>query len=155
MKKKKYLIALEESEVKTLKKILRSGKATAQQATRIYILLMADENGQNKTDKEIQETLEVSNLTPRNVRKRFDEGGIEKAVYEREKSGRPKKITAKEEALVVAKACTEPPEGAGRWTLSLLQEKAGVSIGRTSIYRIMLKNDLKPWREKNVVHSRA
>jgi len=53
----------------------------------------------------------------------------------------------------IAIACSEAPEGRVRWTMDLLTEavnkQIGVSIGRTAIYKVLLRNNIKPWLKKN------
>ena len=66
----------------------------------------------------------------------------------------------KDKTRIVAIACTEPPEEADHWTAELLAEKAietGVvpKISKQTIWLILKQHDLKPWLEKNVVHSKA
>lgn len=51
---------------------------------------------------------------------------------------------------MVAIACTTPPDGYDRWTLDLLTEETQkqlcVFIGRTEIWKVCLRNDIKHWR---------
>ena len=61
-------------------------------------------------------------------------------------------LSGKEEALLVATACSKPPAGRARWTLELLAgemvkltEHAGLS--RETVRRRLAENDLKPWRK--------
>jgi len=58
------------------------------------------------------------------------------------------KATGDIQAKVIAKACTEPPEGRVRWTLTLLEEEMAViletKLSRSTIGRILQNNDLRP-----------
>jgi len=63
-----------------------------------------------------------------------------------------RKLTGKEEALLVATACSKPPEGRARWTLELLAgEMVKLTehgdVSRETIRRRLAENDLKPWRK--------
>src|SRR2546429_8853285 len=63
-----------------------------------------------------------------------------------------RKLSGKEEALLVATACSNPPEGRARWTLELLADELvrlteHDSISRETVRRRLSENDLKPWRK--------
>ena len=153
---KKYQISLKKKEIEELRSLVKKGKQSARTITRARILLLSNAG---KKDKEIREIQEVSKWTPQNVRKRYCQGGLERALYDASRSGQPKIYSIEEEAEITAIACTEPDEGYGKWTLDLLCKKVNKKlkdrekpIGRTTIHNILLKSDLKPWREKNVVH---
>ena len=138
--------------------LVKKGKSPAQTITRARILLLSYSG---KTDEEIRKTLDVSVWTPQNVRKRYVKEGIQRALYDAPRSGQPKTTTAREEAEIIAIACTEPDIGSCKWTLNLLTQKVKSEfkdrkkpVSRGTIYNILLQNELKPWREKNVVHIR-
>ena len=71
----------------------------------------------------IAQMLEVSDRTVARVRQRFVEGGLDSALYERPRIGRPPLITGDIEAKLVMLACSSPPKGRERWTLQLLADK--------------------------------
>lgn len=153
MRTKKYPVALLSPERDFLKRLLRKGKQTAWVTTRARVLLMSDKGTR---DDVITMELEVSPKTVFNVRQRFYEGGLDRALYDAPRPGQPPKLNGHEEAKVVAIACTTPPEGRNRWTLDLLTTRIRgeiKKIGRSTVHHVLLKNKLKPWREKNVVHS--
>jgi len=59
---------------------------------------------------------------------------------------------------IIAMVCSQPPEGFARWTVRLVAEQAVKRklvprVGRETVRNLLLHHDLKPWREKNVVHS--
>ena len=85
--------------------------------------------------------------------------GLTRALTEGPREGRPIIFKEKEKAKIVALACTNAPKGYGHWTLDLLVKEANqkekIPIGRTKVATILRQNDLKPWREKNVVHSKT
>lgn len=150
----KYIVALEKSERELLKKIIKKGSSPAKVISRAHTLLMAD--NKSKTNQEIANILHITARTVYNIRRRYITEGIERALYDAPRPGQPIKITAKDEAHVIALACTNPPKGYNKWTLDLLIKKAkrkGKEIKRTTMYNILLRNELKPWREKNVVRS--
>ncbi|MER3425309.1 MAG: IS630 family transposase, partial [Nitrospiraceae bacterium] len=57
------------------------------------------------------------------VRDRFREGGLERALYDAPRPGQPPKITDEGEADLVGLATSAPPEGEEKWTLALLKER--------------------------------
>lgn len=159
MPQQKYIVALGESEVAQLKKIVSSGTHKARTITRARALLMANDSDKTgKPDPQIAEALDVSIFIPRSVRFHYVQGGLERALYEAPRPGKPKVFTPEDEAQVVALACTDAPPGYSRWTLILLAKelsvKLGKPIGRNTIDIILLKNQCKPWLKKNVVYSK-
>lgn len=157
----KYPIALEEEEVQTLEDLVHKGVSSARTVTRARVLLLANENGPKKTNKEIAETLLIALTTPTDIRKRYTDGGLDRALYDAPRPGQPKKITAEHEAFVIATACTDAPDGHDHWTLDALKEELLAtyddleSISHEWIRRMLIRAQLKPWREKNVVHAQA
>jgi transposase len=83
-------------------------------------LLLADEG---RTDEEVAEALLTSVSTVERTRKRFVEGGIDQALNESPRPGGKRKLTGKQEAYLVALACSDPPEGKKRWSMQLLADR--------------------------------
>ena len=156
MRSKNIRIALEESEVQKLEEITKKGKNSARVIIRAQVLLMANEKGLNKKPVEIEEILRITQRTITNIKKRYKEGGIEKALYEKKRPGQPKRLTGKEEAEIVAIACSDAPKGYERWTITLITEEAikrfKKKICRKTINKVLLENNTKPWLKKNVVY---
>jgi putative transposase len=102
-------------------------------------------------------------LTPKAVReigRRYQDGGLERALYERPRPGAAAVLDDGQKQRIIALVCSQPPEGRARWTVRLVAEetvKRGLAsqVGRETIRLLLLHHDLKPWREKNVVHSRT
>jgi transposase len=87
-------------------------------------LLLTDESQKkNKGTEEIASALMCSLPTITNIRKKFVEGGLEKALYDKPRPGAIPKITGEIEAQLTLLACSAPPEGRSRWTLQLLADK--------------------------------
>ena len=150
----KYKVKLTPSDKRTLQTLLHKGTIKARIITRARILLLAD---QGKTDETICRSLDIVRSVVYDTRKHYVTGGLNRALYDLPRPGQKRKLTGAQEAQVVAIACTKAPKGYVRWTLDLLVEevnkKVGVSIGRTAIWKILLRNDTKPWLKKNVVYS--
>lgn len=151
--KPKQVVYLTRHERDELRSFVRKGKASAREVTRARVLVLSQDGN---TDQGIGDILSIHFTTVRNIRNRFHEQGLEKALHDAPRSGQPKKLTATQEATVVAIACSSPPDGYGHWTLDLLRERVESQIKkvhRNVIHRILLTNDLKPWLKKNVVYS--
>lgn len=127
MGKAKYIVELAEEEQVRLRTLLRGGRAPVRMVSRARVLLKA---GQGCTDAEIASALDVGTATVSRVRKRFVELGLEQALRERPRPGQRRKLSGKQEAHVIAVACSTPPEGHARWTLRLLAGKV-VELGFT------------------------
>jgi putative transposase len=97
-------------------------------------------------------------LTPQAIRKvghRYQEGGLERALYERQRPGAAEVLDDNQKQRLIAMVCSNPPEGRARWTVRLVAEEAVKRklvprVGRETIRILLLSHDLKPWREKNV-----
>src|SRR5688572_4236510 len=87
---------------------------------RAQALLLAAED---KTDQEIAEQLRMGVATLERLRRRFVDEGLEASLRERPRPGARPKLGPKEQAFVVALACTKPPEGRHRWTMQMLAER--------------------------------
>lgn len=79
--------------------------------------------------------------------------GLEVALHEAQRPGDPRKLSGKEEALLIATACSAPPQGRVCWTLDLLAGKmlsltGHDSLNRAIVGRRLAENDLKPWQRK-------
>jgi len=119
---KKYVVALEDEERRTLQVIVRSGKHAARKIRWAQTLLKADEGWQ---DQEIAEALDLSLPTVQRIRQRFVEEGLEVALGARRHLPRPylQRLDGEQEARLIALACSKSPEGRQRWTLRLLAAK--------------------------------
>ena len=127
-----------------LEKLVRSGKAQARTVTKGRVLLLTDySTGQHMTDANIAATLQVSMPTIRRVRRRCLDDGVDAAVHDRSRSGKPPKITGEIEAQLILLACSDPPEGHNQWTLRLLADRM-VALGYfESISHVAIGNRLK------------
>lgn len=122
MGQKQFRVNLDEQERQKLHKIVRSGKDKARKITRSRILLLAD-GSSGKTDEEISDALKVCLTTIFNIRRRYCQEGLERAMGEGARSGQPPKFRGKAAAKITAIACSAPPEGQARWSLRLLADR--------------------------------
>jgi len=117
MAKKKYLINLNDDEREALEEMTRKGALKARKFKRAMILLKADKG---LTDPQIMAAMDVSRPTVERTRKRFVEGGLEKALNEDPRPGQRRKLDGRGEAVLIATACSQVPEGYEHWTMRLL-----------------------------------
>src|SRR5271165_1312885 len=122
---KKYIVDLTNEERDDLLTLISRGKPSARKVTRARILLKADEGF---IDRDIAAALNTSTATVEQIRQRFVEGGLDKALNERPRPGQKYKLDGTASAYVIATACSMPPEGHQRWTLRLLADKV-VELG--------------------------
>jgi transposase len=102
-------------------------------------------------------------LTPqaiRNVGRRYQQGGLDRALYEKQRPGAAEVLDDSQKQRLIAMVCSSPPEGRARWTVRLVAEEAVKRklvprVGRETIRVLLLSHDLKPWREKNVGSRRS
>jgi transposase len=104
-------------------------------------------------EEAIARSVGVGGSTVYRTKRRFVEGNLEGALCEEPRPGAARKLTGKEEALLVATACANPPAGRARWTLELLAGEmvrltAHESLSRETVRRRLAENALKPWRQK-------
>jgi len=152
MPRKKYVVDLSAEERTTLEHLLLRGKASARKLTRARILLNADEG---LTDDEIASDLNVSVATVERTRQRFVEANLE-ALNERPRPGGQRKLSGKQEAHLIALACTPAPSGQPHWTLQLLANKVvelgfAPSIARETVRQVLKKTLSSPGSISNGV----
>jgi transposase len=145
----RYRVELDQPEREELTAMLRSGKHPARKLKRAQILLAADAG---MGDEAIATTVVASGSTVYRTKRRFVEIGLQAALNEEPRPGAERKLTGKEEALLVATACSSPPAGRARWTLTLLADALvkltpHESLSRETVRRRLAENDLKPWRK--------
>lgn len=139
-------INLNDSEVIFLRNFLKKGQKNARSLTRARILLLANEG---KGDTEISKILSVGRSTALRIRKRYLKEGLQNALVDKPRSGQPEKYNERHAAEIIALACTKPPEGRKRWSLSLLCEelrkrKGFETINKETIRLLLKKNKIKP-----------
>jgi transposase len=118
---KRVEIHLKQNEREPLKAMCSSGVLSVRVLQRTQILLAL---GQGIVDQQIAAVLQIERTRIWRVRQRYLDDGLEAALYDRPRSGRPTEYGDKAEAELVALACSDPPEGYSQWSLVLLTEVA-------------------------------
>jgi transposase len=145
----RYRVELRHAERTELRALLSGGKQAARKLKRAQILLAADAGA---SDEAIAASVGVGGSTVYRTKRRFVLGNLEAALSEELRPGADRKLSGNEEALLVATACSNPPEGRARWTLELLADELvrlteHDSLSRETVRRRLAENDLKPWRK--------
>ena len=120
MPAKIYIVELTADERESLLVLTRAGEVSARKMKRALILLKADED---LTDPQIMDALDVSRPTVERIRKRFVEGGLDRALNEDPRPGQRRKLDGRGEAQLIAIACSQAPAGHDHWTVRLLASK--------------------------------
>jgi len=102
----------------------------------------------------------VAAKTVRAVARRYEEEGLESALYERPRPGKRRTLDVGQSQRIIAMVCSPPPQGIARWSVRLIateavKRKLAPQVGRETIRILLQSHELKPWREKNVVRGRT
>jgi hypothetical protein len=124
--KKKYIVRLTDDERTTLREVIRKLKGSSQKVRRAHMLLKADADGSNWTDKAIAEAYSCRTKTVENVRQMLVTEGFDIALEGRKRATppRPKRLDGAQEAKLIALRLGEPPKGFANWSLRLLANQA-------------------------------
>lgn len=146
----RYRVTLSEAEQGQLQALLSAGRCCVRKIKRAQILLAAAEG---QTEQHIAKAVRTSMATIYRIKRSFVEEGFEAALHDAPRPGGRRKLSGNEEALLIATACSGPPEGRARWTLDLLADEMVRLTGHDSLScatvgRRLAENALKPWQQK-------
>lgn len=116
-------VRLTKEERTTLKELVSKGKSPARVQTRARMLLMAAQRDKSNSNEQIAQALDVCCRTVSRVRQAFIQGGLDAALYDKARVGRPPIVDGEVEAKLTMLACSAPPEGRSAWTLQLLADR--------------------------------
>jgi len=121
--------------------IFRSkGLHHAREVNRAHILLALD---RRVPETAIQSMLGVGRTAIWRTRSAYCERGLDFALYDAPRPGAPRDYQTDQETKVVALVCSQPPQGAKRWTLRLLTQAARKESGMKHISRESIRRFLK------------
>ena len=131
-----------------------AGSAPTSSATHMSFrraILLAADGG--TSDDTISRTVGVGTSTVYRTKRRFVEEGLEPALSEAPRPGVPRKLSATDEAILIAVACSKPPTGRARWTLQLLADEVvrltdHEYLSDETVRRRLAEVAFKPWQEK-------
>ena len=146
----RYIVELSEEERTQLHELTGGGHARVRRVKRAQILLAAE---LGHGDAAVASMVGVGTATVYRTKRRFVEGGMEVALSEGPRGGARRKLTGREETLLVAVACSDPPAGRARWTLELLagemvQRTEHRGLSRETVRRRLAEQSVKPWQRK-------
>ncbi len=122
-------IHLAVEERNALRELTRKGDASARKIKRALILLRLDALRDGKAGRRSNSNQTVADefglcaRTVSRLRQRYVSEGLDAALAEEPRPGRPVEITGEMEAKLVMLACSDPPEGRDHWTLQLLADQ--------------------------------
>jgi putative transposase len=134
--------------------MLAKGRESARVLRRAMILRQLD---QGEKIIQVARNVGVSRKTVRAISRRYRDEGLESALHEKPRPGRERALDVKQSQRIIAMVCGPPPEGQARWSVRLIAEEAVERklvprVGRETIRVLLESHDLKPWREKKLVH---
>lgn len=117
----RYVVQLTGDQETYLTQLVRTGTNKARVIRRAQTVLMAH---RAISDQAISEALCISVQTVKATRKAFAQSGLEAALYDAPRSGRPQKFDGHDRAAITGIACTEAPAGYAKWSVRLIADKA-------------------------------
>ena len=130
----------------TLNAIRGKGVHPAREVNRAHALMALD---RDIPEAMICQVLGLGRTALWRTRAAYREGGLELALHDEPRSGQPRKYQTSQEAEVVALACSAPPGGRKRWTISLLtaasRERPGLAgVNRETVRKMLKKATANP-----------
>ena len=131
--------------------MLSKGQESARVLRRASILRQLDDR---QKVAQVAANVGVARKTVRAIARRYEEEGLESALYEKPRPGKQPALDTGQSQRIIAMVCGPPPQGTARWSVRLIAKEAvkrrlAPHVGRETI-RILLQNhELKPWREKS------
>lgn len=146
----RWIVELTREERQELEALTRGGKLGARKMKRAQVLLMSDNDWQSIA---IADALTMGSSTVYRTRKKFVEGGVEHALNDAPRSGAARKLSEKDEATLIALACSNAPAGCAKWTTQLLADKlVGMTevdeLSAETVRRRLKEKKIKPWQHK-------
>lgn len=154
--KSRHGFKLSGKDLRTIDRLLKVGDLPVRVVKRALILRNAHKGLKQVT---IAEFLGITDRTVQNTVKTYKEGGLDSALYDKPIPGKAPLLTDSQGNQIIAMVTSDPPEGYERWTVRLIAKEAKArsivkEVGKDTIHKLMRSHELKPWREKNVVHPR-
>ena len=139
-------LKLSKEDRSVLEGIRSKGLHQAREVNRAHVLSCLD---RDIPEAQIMAVLGVGRTAVWRTRAAYLQGGLELAVFDVERSGRPRQYDTNAEAHVTALACSVPPAGRQRWTMVELeraarQEPGMQSVSRETVRRMLKKTNSSP-----------
>ena len=126
--------------------MLTKGRESSRVLRRASILRQLD-RGQKAA--EVAAIVGVAAKTVRTVARRYEEQGLESALYERPRPGKQRVLDVGQSQRIIAMVCSPPPQGIARWSVRLIateavKRKLAPQMGRETIRILLQGHELKP-----------
>jgi transposase len=146
-------VQLGKKDRKQIAEMLNKGRESARVLRRALILRQL---AQGQTAAQVAVGVGVSPKTVRAIARRYEDEGLEPALYEKPRPGKQRVLDVGQSQRIIAMVCSRAPEGRARWSVRLIAEEAvkrklAPKVGRETIRILLQSHDLKPWREKKLV----
>jgi transposase len=146
----KYRVTLSDEERAALQALVARGRPKVREVKRAQLLLAADVG---TPEAQIARAVGLSPTTIYRTKRAFVEEGLDEALHDATRPGGQRKLSGKEEALLIATACSTPPVGRARWTLDLLADEMvrltqHETLSSETVRRRLAEKELKPWQKK-------
>jgi hypothetical protein len=143
--RKQHHIELTPEQRAAAQAVLARGTAAALTHRHARILLEADAAPRRRvrSDAQVASLCGVSARTVARVRARFARDGFAVALHGRPHPGSAPKLSAEQEARLIALACTAPPPGHARWSVRLLAERVVELAMMPPVGRELVRTTLK------------
>jgi len=116
----KYKVILSKAERETLNTLIQTTAPCDRRVKHAKILL---ESHLGKSIAKVAAWVGVSHGMVERIRQRYAEGGLEAALDDQPRPGGQPKLDGKQQAFVVALACSDTPDGYAHWSMQLLADK--------------------------------
>jgi transposase len=154
MSRRPIPIKVKSKDLSLIGKLLRGG---IQQVGVVLRALSLRQLANGFTSPQVAQALPLTAKAVRQIAHRYIRGGLGAAIYAKQRPGAQEILDGPQKQRIVAMVCSNPPEGYARWTVRLIADEAVKrklvpQVGRETIRILLQSHELKPWREKNVVH---
>ena len=133
-------LKLSEEDRSIIEGIRSKGLHQAREVNRAHVLSCLD---RGIPEAQIMAVLGIGRTAVWRARAAYLQGGVDLAVFDVERSGRPRQYDTDAEARVIALACSTPPKGHQRWTMVELERAARQEPGMQSVSRETVRRMLK------------
>ena len=131
---------LSEEDRSVIEGIRSKGLHKAREVNRAHVLSCLD---RGIPEAQIMAVLGIGRTAVWRARAAYLQRGLELAVFDVERSGRPRQYDTNAEARVTALACSAPPKGRQRWTMVELERAARQEPGMGTVSRETVRRMLK------------
>ena len=131
---------LSDEDRSVIEELRGKGLHQAREVNRAHVLSCLDKG---IPQAQIVAVLGIGRTVVWRTRVAYLQGGLELAVFDVQRAGRPRRYDTDAEAQVTALACSTPPAGMQRWTIAELERAARREDGLSSVSRETVRRMLK------------